>query len=224
LVELDDSVVRSMAEASAAKAASNTAIEAAQATVEYRQLEYERARELHGEGAVPQSHLDEAKVALRLAKLQLEQAKLQKVLDTHEARRHQTLLEKRTVRARFAGYVAKQHYQLGEAVDEYQPVTRLVAIDPLRIIAHVPAKHRGTVTVGDRAELRLKDPDRTFACEVFFVDQVVDAGSGTFRVKLRMPNKGFKVAPGLHGTVRFKKALTAVRRSPEGESDGKEKR
>jgi multidrug efflux system membrane fusion protein len=209
-----------VADSSAATAGSSVGVEAAQATVEYRKVEFDRADQLFKEGAVPESQVDEKRVALRLARLQLEQARLQRRLDALEAERDRAILERLTIAAPFDGYVAKIYLAEGERVEERRPVARLVSYDPLHVIAHVRAEPVSPVKVGDRGYLKLDRLDQELECTVFFIDQVVDATSSTRRVKLRLPNPNFKVAPGLHGKVRFGSKRPVASPPKKGGKDG----
>jgi multidrug efflux pump subunit AcrA (membrane-fusion protein) len=83
-------------------------------------------------------------------------------------------------------------------------ILKLAQIDPLRVEAYAPVSLLGKVTVGMQAQIKPEDPvSGTYTAKVTVVDRVVDAASGTFGVRLELPNPDFRLSAGLKCTVRF---------------------
>ena len=81
---------------------------------------------------------------------------------------------------------------------------RLAEIDPLRVEVIVPVSAFGAIQVGQPALVRPEAPMvGEFPATVTVVDGVADAASGTFRVRLGLPNEDYGVPSGLKCRVQF---------------------
>jgi membrane fusion protein (multidrug efflux system) len=68
----------------------------------------------------------------------------------------------------------------------------------------VPVEFFGRITMGMRAEVKPEFPDpRTYSADVIIVDKIIDAASGTFGVRLELPNPGNHLPAGLKCKVVF---------------------
>ena len=85
----------------------------------------------------------------------------------------------------------------GEVVDE-QTILRVAQVDPLRVEAILPSVWFGKVKAGDQAEIVPEPPrDQPRIAEVSIVDPVIDGASGTFGVRLSLPNADHDLPAGL---------------------------
>jgi multidrug efflux pump subunit AcrA (membrane-fusion protein) len=81
---------------------------------------------------------------------------------------------------------------------------KLAQIHPLRVVVFVPVSMFGGISSGMRAEVIPEAPlDRPRIAEVTEVDRVVDAASGTFAVRLELPNPKYQLPAGLKCRIRF---------------------
>ena len=77
-------------------------------------------------------------------------------------------------------------------------------IDPLRVEAFIPIASYGTINPGMEVEIRPEAPvGGTYRARVTTVDEVFDAASGTFGVRIELPNPDLALPAGLKCTVRF---------------------
>ena len=75
---------------------------------------------------------------------------------------------------------------------------KLAQLDPLRVEVFVPISMLGRIRVGMQAEVMPEEPVKgTFKARVIVVDRVADAASGTFGVRLELPNPGYRLPAGL---------------------------
>ncbi|MCF6354894.1 MAG: efflux RND transporter periplasmic adaptor subunit [Candidatus Polarisedimenticolaceae bacterium] len=66
------------------------------------------------------------------------------------------------------------------------------------------ADYYGLIEQGMKVEIKLGVPMKgQFTGTVTVVDQMIDAASATFGVRVEMPNPGFKVLAGLNCEVHF---------------------
>jgi len=88
---------------------------------------------------------------------------------------------------------------------------RIAQIDPLRIEVIVPVMAFGSISKGQRAYVYPEAPrEGRFPARVTVVDRVADAASGTFRIRLSMPNPAFAVPSGLKCSVEFEAGVEAI--------------
>jgi multidrug efflux pump subunit AcrA (membrane-fusion protein) len=109
----------------------------------------------------------------------------------------------RTITSPINGVVVERYMHPGE-FPKQERILKLAQIDPLRVEAYAPVSLLGKVTVGMQAQIKPEDPvSGTYTAKVTVVDRVVDAASGTFGVRLELPNPDFRLSAGLKCTVRF---------------------
>jgi multidrug efflux pump subunit AcrA (membrane-fusion protein) len=88
-------------------------------------------------------------------------------------------------------------------VDE-ETILRIAQIDPLRVEAILPSAMFGMIKLGMKAAVEPEFPgDQVYVATVQIVDRVIDAASGTFGVRLELPNSDLAIPGGLHCQVRF---------------------
>ena len=64
----------------------------------------------------------------------------------------------------------------------------------------------GTIKVGMQAEVTPENPvGQVYKAKVTIVDRVIDAASGTFGVRLELPNPKYRLPAGLKCRVSFHK-------------------
>ena len=125
------------------------------------------------------------------------------LLDHLELERAQATLALRTVRSPVSGVVVERLKSPGEFVED-KPILRIAQLDPLRVEVIVPVGKFGTISTGMRAEVTPElARKRKYIAEVSIVDKVVDAASGTFGVRLELPNPGNFIPGGLRCSLIF---------------------
>jgi len=167
----------------------------ARASVAEALREVERLRGLRRRDAVSQARLDDAVTQLALARSRENGAEARLGL----ARR---ALEDATIRAPFAGLVARRHANVGEYLGVAAPLFHLVALDPIEVEFTVPEIDSARVEVGNEVELRVAPyPSERFAAEVTAVSPTIDPSTRTLRVTAELPNPDAKLRPGLFAHV-----------------------
>lgn len=111
----------------------------------------------------------------------------------------------RTLKSPINGVVVERYMHPGE-FPKQERVLKLAQIDPLRVEAYAPVALLGRITVGMTGSVKPEDPVKgEYQGKVTVVDKVVDAASGTFGVRMEVPNPDMKLPAGLKCTVRFTK-------------------
>lgn len=146
---------------------------------------------------------DETKTKRILAELQLAEAIENKRLAELELKRVTKIMNKMTIRSPINGVVVERYLSPGEYV-ENQPIMKLAQIDSLKVEVILPVYLLGYVKVGMRVTVKPESPVKDlYTAIVTIVDKVVDAASGTFGVRLRLPNPGYRLPAGLKCKVVF---------------------
>ena len=111
----------------------------------------------------------------------------------------------RTIRSPIDGVVADRFLSPGDQILRASAkVMRLLQLDPLHAEIVAPSSLFGRIRTGAEAEVTPIGPVRgTRRARVTALDRMIDAASGTFRVRLEVPNSGYTVPPGLRCRVRF---------------------
>ena len=201
LVELESAVEQASVELARARATMDDEIKSSVTNFAFNKRKYKRIEQLYGKKAVPFHQKDEAQTDLRLAQLKVRQAKRNKKIAELEFKRAEENLKRRTVKSPIAGVVVERLKSPGEFV-EAEPIVKLAQIDPLRVEIVAPVSLFGSIKRGMRAEIR-PEASGVFNGTVSIVDRVVDAASGTFGVRVELPNPDHRLPGGLKCRVRF---------------------
>lgn len=189
----------------AAKARAERLVEIESSTTNLALDRKRRARALHlfQRNALSLDRREEVEAKARLAELELEQSRENHRLAKIQHEQAIADLERRIIRSPIAGYVVERMLSPGEVVDE-DPMLRIAQVDPLRVEAILPSQWFGRRQRGEAAEVVPEAPlDLPRSAEVTVVDPVLDGASGTFGVRLRLPNPERELPAGLRCRVRF---------------------
>ncbi len=109
----------------------------------------------------------------------------------------------RTMKSPITGVVVERYMHPGE-FPKQERVLKLAQIDPLRVEVYAPVSMLGKIAVGMMGLVKPEEPMKgEFKGKVTVVDKVVDAASGTFGVRMELPNPGMKLPAGLKCAVKF---------------------
>ena len=181
-------------------------IKAAQARVDITKKKWERAEELVKKNFVSENARDEAEADYRLAKEQLRVAQENRRLAELEMKRAAEVLAQREIKSPVAGVVVEVMLKPGELTSSNQkdPIVKVMQIDPLNVELILPVAHYGKIKSGQRAWVMPEAPiGGKYSARVEVVDPVFDAASGTFGVRLTLPNPDRKIPAGLKCRARF---------------------
>lgn len=201
LVELESAVEQASVELARARAAMDGEVKSSATNFAFNKRKYKRIKQLYVKKAVPFHQKDEAETDLKLAQLKVRQAKKNKKIAGLELKRAEENLKRRTLMSPITGVVVARFKSPGEFVEE-EPIVMLAQIDPLRVEVVVPVSAFGSIKPGMRAEIT-PEASGVFNGTVSIVDRVVDAASGTFGVRVELPNPDHRLPGGLKCRVRF---------------------
>ena len=206
LATLESGPERAALELARSRAQMQGDIKAAEARLELTRKKLVRAEELYKQNFVSVNTRDEADADHRLAVEELRRARENRQLAELELKRTEELLALRTIRSPFAGVVVEVTQKPGEFATSNlkDPILKLAEIDPLYVEVILPVALYGKVKTGGRAEVFPEQPvGGRHAATVKVVDRVIDAASGTFGVRLELPNKNRAIPAGARCRARF---------------------
>jgi RND family efflux transporter MFP subunit len=206
LVTLASGPERAALELARSRANMQGEIKAAQARLDIAQKKAQRAEELFKQNFVSNNARDEAHAELQLATEELRRARETQKLNELEARRAAEVLALRSIRSPLDGVVVEVMLKPGEfgAITFKDPIMKLAEIDPLHVEVVLPVSQFGQVREGQQASVMPEAPvGGRYGTTVTLVDKVIDAASGTFGVRLELPNKKYSIPAGVRCRVQF---------------------
>ena len=187
-----------------AKAEAEAALKSSQLKMGFTSRKLERAQELFKSNSIAQHEVDEAQTEKALAESAHREASEHKRQAELELNRATTALQLRTIRSPIAGVVVDRLLSPGELARQQTPVMKLAQINPLRVEVFAPLSLLGKLKTGMRADVRPEGKGQpVFQAKIVVVNKVVDSASGTFGVRLEMPNPNNAISAGLACTVEF---------------------
>ena len=206
LVTLEASVEEATVALAKAKAEAESTIKSTQAKVAFSTRKLERALDLYKSNSIAKHEVDEAqteKVLAEMAHLEAVENKRVAELEWHRAT---ASLNLHRIHSPLTGVVVERLLSPGELARQ-TPILKLAQIDPLRVEVFVPLSWLGKVKAGMKAEVRPEGSGpTTYSAKVTVVNRVVDSATGTFGVRLEMPNPDNVLPSGLACTVDFQSA------------------
>ena len=219
VAELDSELQRLAVDVSRLRASADLDVQTAKAKLSYADTELGRARELLTTKVVSPKKFDEATLDQALASIALRTAQLQLKLAQADLSQAQERLERRIIRAPIDGVVTEVTMSPGEYVHDQAVVMTIAMLEPLKVEAFVPIARYREIKLGSLADIEMDAPvDEVRRATVTVIDRVFDPASGTFGVRLEMPNPAYRLPGGLRCKVRFLKSVAEAAPAPATES------
>ena len=179
----------------------------------------ERLKSLAATKVASQQDKDRAAREARLSAWRVQAAKDDLKLQALEKARAQTALDRRMLRSPIDGVVVARLHEPGEYVED-EPLLRIVRLDPLHVEAILPMRLFGRIKPGMPASVTPEFGDGAIhQATVALVDPMGDAASGTFGVRLRLPNPERRIPAGLKCRVDLSTGGPVLSDSRENQED-----
>jgi RND family efflux transporter MFP subunit len=204
LGKLEDGVEEATLALAQAHATNEYVTKSQEARLQFLRSKYKRQNELFSKSISSKASLEEADAEAKVAEQQLKEAELNREVAYLEIRRAEEVLKQRTLRSPINGVVVERLLVPGEYRNEQTPILTLAQIDPLRVEVFVSIAYYGQIHVGSKAEIRPEQPvGGAYIATVTVVDRVLDAASGTFGVRLALPNPDLQLPAGIACKISF---------------------
>ncbi len=203
LARLESAVEEAMLALSRARAESEAEIEARRARLAQTRSELQRASSL-GSGIVATQRIEELRANAAIAASDLALAELGRRLAQLDVARAEAMLEQRVIRSPVNGVVMQRNLGPGEYIHQDNFILSLARLDPLHVETFLPVRLYRRLRVGSRAVVRPDAPvGGEYAAVIGVMDEVFDAASGTFGVRLTLPNADLALPGGARCRVSF---------------------
>jgi|JI6StandDraft_1071083.scaffolds.fasta_scaffold04367_5 RND family efflux transporter MFP subunit len=201
VVSLDSGLERAALDIARHRATMEGAIKTGESRLEFSTLKLKRREELLAQKFVSAQDRDESNTEMRLAQSELLDARDNRRLAALEVRRSEEQIRLRSIRSPVTGVVIERNVHVGELADpgeQRKPLLRIADISTLYVEAVLPAEAYAHVRMGQRGQVRADLPVKINAtAKVSVVDKVLDAASGTFGVRLELPNPQTEIPAGI---------------------------
>ena len=203
LVQLENSIEVAKLALAEKRAESWSEVENSRVQLQYAKRNLQRIEDLLQKNSVPLFEKDKADTEVSLAEIELIRARENRALaqlNLHQARPELAL---RTITSPVNGIVVDVYAQPGESVAE-RTIMKLAQIDPLRIELIAPTEYFDLIEKDMQVEILPERPaDQIFKATVTVVDQLIDPESGSFTVRMALPNPGDELVGGVNCIARF---------------------
>lgn len=163
------------------------------ARAEFTQRKAQRFKDLYSKNLISVHEKDEILTDARVAQMELKEI--------------EETLKLRTVVSPIKGIVTDRKNAEGEYVG-YKPIMTLASVDPLNVEVIMPVEQFGLIQKGATARVYPDAPAGSgYLAKVIIVDKVIDAASGTFGVRLELPNPEHNIPAGMNCLVQFPQDL-----------------
>lgn len=187
------------------RATNDAPVASAEQRADYARRRAGRLERLRSSNAVSEREYDEAATEARVAALTLRDAQMNLEAARAELLRAEEQVAQRRILSPVDGVVVERHLSGGEYLHEQAQLLTLAQIDPIHVEVYLPVAFFGQVRAGDHATVIPEAPvGGLHAARVSVVDRVMDAASGTFGVRLLLPNPDLVLPAGLRCRVRFR--------------------
>ncbi len=188
IANLDDAVLQASLEVARAGMTAAGEMQSATTQFELKKVELKKLTELFGRNHASQQELDRVRGEVRLSEARIQSVREDLEVRRLEYARIEAQLRQRQIRSTIDGVVVDVRKDHGEFVSPSDPVVaRIVQLDPLLVVFSVPNERREDVKRGQSVNMTIGQHSAA-AGIVEYVSPTADASSGTFRVKIRLPN------------------------------------
>lgn len=112
------------------------------------------------------------------------------------------IIEKKTIRAPFAGKLGIRLVNLGQILNEGDPVVSLQALDPIFVNFYLPQQKLSQINEGFTVRLTTDSPlEETVEGQITAINPEVDARTRNVRVQATVPNPSERLRPGMFANV-----------------------
>ena len=200
LANLESSVEKAAYDLAMARTEFNGELRTRRASLAFAETSLKQDEILYKKGIISVQDIEKSRTQKELAAAELLQAEENQRLAQLNLEQARATLDLRTIRSTIDGIVVERLLSPGELVTRQseKKILKLAQISPLLVELILPVQQFGQIKVGDKATVFPEAPvGGQYTAQVTVVDRLVDAASGTFGVRLEIPNPGNQLPAGL---------------------------
>jgi RND family efflux transporter MFP subunit len=204
VAELQSSVEAATVAYDNLKASSTAAIDAQKERVNLAKAKLDRGSQLLTTKIISEDDFEERRAAAGVTVQDLRREEEAQKLTQLELARDQASLDQRIIRSPLDGIVTEKKLSAGEFVSQDTYIVAVARLDPLHVETYLPVSTFGHVAVGARGTVYPNPPiGGKYSAAVTIVDHVFDPSSGTYGVRLDLPNPDRTLPGGQRCKVGF---------------------
>jgi RND family efflux transporter MFP subunit len=162
-----------------------------------------RYQGLFQKSSISQFEKDKADTEVTLAEIELAKAVEHKRAAALALELAKAQLALKTIKSPIDGIVIDRYAMVGESVAD-RAIMKLAQVDPLRVELIAPTEYFGLIKEGMDVKIRPERPaNKVFKATVTIVDQLIDPASGSFSVRMALPNPGEQLIGGVNCLANF---------------------
>jgi membrane fusion protein (multidrug efflux system) len=163
-------------------------LRSAEAAAKLAKINLDRNRDLRANRTVSQADLDSAEASYKQAIAQVDNVR--------------ATIEKKTLRAPFAGQLGIRQVNLGQIVDQGTPIVTLQTIDPIYADFSLPQHQFSILSPGTGVRVTTDAaPGQQFNGRIIAVNPEIDETTRSVRARATLSNKGESLRPGMFANV-----------------------
>jgi membrane fusion protein (multidrug efflux system) len=164
-------------------------LNSAEAQLDLARVSLDRAKTLIDQKAIPQSEFDLASAQFKSAEAAVGEA--------------QASIERKTIKAPFAGVTGIRQVNLGQYVNSGDPIVPLQAMDAVFGNFSVPQQSIAALKLGSNVDATVEgSKDSVYHGHVTAIDPIVNDATRNVQVQATFPNPRGELKPGMYATVR----------------------
>ncbi len=203
LAQLDSGVEQAELELALMRVDMDAIVKLRETSLNFDQRSWKRLTSLHSSKLVSTEDKERAEREAKVSNWRLQDAKDLLRQRKLESVRAEKVLLRRQVFSPISGIVVKRMHHPGEYVED-QPIMTVAQLDPLYIESIVPMTDFGRIRKGMQAKVYAEiNSDQALTARVDVVDGIGDAASGTFGVRLTLPNPEHAIPAGVKCRMHF---------------------
>jgi RND family efflux transporter MFP subunit len=203
LAKLEASVEKAKLKLARLTAKSVSDIQNRKEQLRYAKQYFKRMSALLVKNSVSQYETDKAETEVALAQIELNKANEKWKIAQVNLELAQTQLALKTINSPIDGIVVDRYAMVGESTRD-RTIMKLAKIDPLKVELIAPTEYFGLITANMQVDIYLEHPhDEVFTATVTVVDQLIDPASGSFTVRMLLPNPDDKLVGGVNCLANF---------------------
>jgi len=163
-------------------------LRAAKAALALSLTELERRKALIKRRTISQSDFDRADAEYKQALAEVDSIR--------------AVIDKKTIRAPFSGRLGIRLVNLGQILNEGDPIVSLQALDPIFVNFYLPQQELAQIHEGHRVRLTVDQLDqKKIEGTITAINPQVDARTRNIRVQATIPNSDETLRPGMYANV-----------------------
>jgi len=203
LAQLEASVEKAKVRLARLQAKSKSDVENRKEQLRYAKQYHKRMQDLLTQNSVSQYETDKADTEVALAEIELNKANEKRRIAQVNLELAQSQLALRTIRSPIDGLVVDRYAMVGESVAG-RTIMKLAKVNPLKVELIAPTEYFGLIQKGMEVEIYPEQPaNQIFKATVTIVDQLIDPASGSFTVRMELPNPDDKLVGGVNCLADF---------------------